>query len=84
MHPEGRVRTRQQARERLLQLALATPRLKEMAVGYTTDREEAEALLERARPLLPHVRPYLVRIGPVVGTHAGPGLLGVGTLEGEE
>ncbi|HXG42095.1 MAG TPA: DegV family protein [Dehalococcoidia bacterium] len=84
VHPEGRVRTRRQARERLLQLALATPRIKEMAVGYTTDREEAEALLERVRPMLPHARPYLVRIGPVVGTHAGPGLLGVGTLEGEE
>ncbi|MCS7275824.1 MAG: DegV family protein [Dehalococcoidia bacterium] len=84
VHPEGRVRTRQQARERLLQLALATPRIKEMAIGYTTDRAEAEALLERVRPMLSHAQPYLVRIGPVVGTHAGPGLLGVGTLEGEE
>ncbi len=84
VHPEGRVRTRQQAQARLLQLALATPRIREAAVGYTTDREEAEAMLERLRPMLPHLQPYLVRIGPVVGTHAGPGLLGVGTLEGEE
>jgi DegV family protein with EDD domain len=84
VHPEGRVRTRQQARERLVQLAVAAPRIRELGVGYTTDREEAEALLERLQPMLPHARAHLVRIGPVVGTHAGPGLLGVGTLEGEE
>jgi len=84
LHPEARVRTRAQALERMLQLILASPRIQEMGVGYSTEREEAEALLERMRAAVPHARTYLVRIGPVVGTHAGPGVIGVGCLEGEE
>ncbi len=84
LHPEARVRTRSQALERMLQLILASPRIKEMGVGYTTDREEAELLLERMKESIPHAYTYLIRIGPVVGTHAGPGAIGVGCLEDEE
>ncbi len=84
LHVEARVRTRAQALERMLQLVLASPRIQEMGVGYSTDREEAEALLARMQAAVPQARAYLVRIGPVVGTHAGPGVIGVGCLEGEE
>ena len=55
-----------------------------MGVGYTTTREEAEALLAHLAAALPQARAYLTRIGPVVGTHGGPGVIGVGVMEGEE
>lgn len=84
VHPEGRVRTRAQALERLYQMAVAYPRATEVGVGYTTTREEAEALLARLAAALPQARAYLTRIGPVVGTHGGPGVIGVGVMEGEE
>ncbi|MBI1886107.1 MAG: DegV family protein [Chloroflexi bacterium] len=84
VHPEERVRTMPQALERLYQLCLARPRIREVAVGYATTASEAEVLRGRFASALPQVNIYVTRIGPVIGAHAGPGVIGVGVMEGEE
>jgi len=70
-------RTRAKAIERLYGFACGFPRAKEAAVPYTTDREEAEVLAGRLRSALPKVPVHVARVGPALGTHAGPGAMGV-------
>jgi DegV family protein with EDD domain len=75
--PFERVRTRGRAIERLFELATADPGAKRIFVGSGGNREEAEQFLERLRPALPRTELLLGQIGPVVGVHAGPNVLGV-------
>ena len=74
-------RTRAKAIERLYDFAKGFPRAKEAAVLYTTDREEAEALAGRLRAASTGVPVHLARVGPALGTHAGPGAMGVAVRE---
>jgi len=73
----GLARTRTKAIERLLEFAHSPPQLKEAAVSYTTDRDQAEALADRLRSAHPSAPVHVTRVGPSLGTHAGPGALGV-------
>ena len=83
VHPIERVRTRGKAHERLRDFVQSAGRLEEGAVLYSTDRDEAEAFGERIASLFPSGQLHLARLGPVVGTYAGPGLLGVAILTAE-
>ena len=78
---QERVRTRTQALERMFQIIASYPRVKEMAVGYSTNPAEAEELRRRFAEARPGVDVSVTRIGPVIGTHTGPGVLGAGLLE---
>jgi DegV family protein with EDD domain len=82
VHPEERVRTRALAIERLFQI-VTSYRVKEVAVGYSTNAQEAEEMRARLAEALPGVTTHVQRLGPVLGVHGGPGVLGVGVLEGE-
>lgn len=75
--PMERARTRGKGRERICELAQEHMPLGDLAVVYTTMREEAEALAQRLQPCLPEAEVILSQIGPVVGTYLGPGVLGV-------
>ena len=44
--------------------------------------DQAEALAERGREIFGTDPVFVCEIGPVIGTHAGPGLLGVGGITG--
>lgn len=79
----GVARTRAKAVKRLYDFVLGFSHVREIAVSYTTDRDEAEALAERIRASFPNVPLYLTRVGPVLGTHGGPGAMGVAVREGE-
>jgi DegV family protein with EDD domain len=70
-------RTRARAIERLYDYARLFPRVGELAVPYTTDRGEAEALAVRLGLAFPGVPVQVARVGPALGTHAGPGAMGV-------
>jgi len=70
-------RTRARAIELLFGFARLFPRAREVAVPYTTDREEAEALAARLRLAFPGVPVHVARVGPALGAHAGPGAMGV-------
>lgn len=81
--PFERVRTRAKATERLFEIASAMGRSKQMFVACSGSDEEARALLERLRPVLPHTDLVLGHLGPVVGVYTGPNALGIAALERE-
>ncbi|MDP2949042.1 MAG: DegV family protein [Chloroflexota bacterium] len=82
VYPEERVRTRARALERIIHLATSHRNVKRVAVGHATTPDEADRLRERLAMAFPHVQVHIVRLGPVLGTHAGPGIIGVSVMEG--
>jgi DegV family protein with EDD domain len=83
VHPEERVRTRALAMDRMFQVATSLPNNTEIGVAYSTNAEEAEAMKRRLEGALEGVPVYITRLGPVIGVHGGPGVLGIGILQGE-
>ncbi len=77
IHPLERVRTRQRGLERLCQLAAECGPLQQVGICHSTTPEDALALEERLRPALAGGRLIQARFGPVLGTHVGPGAIGV-------
>lgn len=51
--------------------------VKELAIMYNTAPQDAEALRDRIAPLFPVEKIIMAEAGPILGTHAGPNLLGV-------
>jgi DegV family protein with EDD domain len=51
--------------------------VKELAIMYNTTQKEAQALAERIAPLYPREKIIMGEIGPILGAHAGPNLVGV-------
>jgi DegV family protein with EDD domain len=83
IYPEERVRTRARGLERIIQSAIRHQNVKRAAVGHSSTPDEAESIRERLAMAFPNVKVHLIRFGPVIGTHAGPGLIGIGVMEGE-
>jgi len=81
--PVEQVRTRSRARERLTDYA--RQRHEAGADGWVAQHiqepEMAEQMIEECRPIFGRDPAYVSELGPVLGAHAGPGLLGVGGLE---
>lgn len=84
VHPEERLRTKAHAMERLFQIATSYPNVSEVAIGYSTNPQDAYEFQKRLEAALPRVNILVGRVGPVIGAHAGPGVFGLGLLEGEE
>ena len=84
VHPEERVRTKARAMERLFQIATSFPNVREMAIGYSTNPQDAHDFELRLAAAMPQVNILVTRVGPVIRTHVGPGALAFGLLEGEE
>jgi DegV family protein with EDD domain len=84
VHPEERVRTKRHAMERLFQIATSYPNIREVAIGYSSNPQDAHDFKQRLETVMPQVNILVTRVGPVIGAHAGPGVLGMGLLEGEE
>lgn len=75
-----RIRTRGKAQERILELVSDMVRGKSnirIATLHANAAEDAKALLERAKQELKPVETIFTEVSPVVGTHAGPGTIGV-------
>ena len=77
-----RVRTSRRAFERLVALIeqLKANGADAWVVQHTHAPEQAAALVERGREIFGSEPVFVSEIGPVIGTHIGPGLLGVGAL----
>jgi DegV family protein with EDD domain len=84
VHPEERVRTKRHAIERLFQIATSYVNVREVAIGYSTNAQDAHDFAQRLAEVMSNVNIWVARFGPVLGTHGGPGALGVGLLEGEK
>jgi DegV family protein with EDD domain len=83
LYPEERVRTRARGLERMIQWAVRHQKVKRAVVAHSTTLDEAESIRERLAMAFPSVKVYLIRFGPVLATHGGPGTIGVGIMEGE-
>jgi DegV family protein with EDD domain len=83
LFPEERVRTRARGLERMIQWAIRQENVRRAAVGHSTTPDEAESIRQRLAMAFPSVKVHLIRFGPVLGTHAGPGIVGIGFLKGE-
>jgi len=78
----GVARTKAKAVERLFEFARGFPKVKELAVSYTTAHDEAKAFADRLTAAFPGAPVSLMRVGSSLGTHAGPGGMGVAVREG--
>jgi len=81
--PVVRRRTRAKAIEYLRKFAASFDNIAELAVAYTTTPEDAVGLVNDLDDVFPKERVYLSVIGPVLGTHLGPGALGIAVVEPE-
>ncbi|MBC8159695.1 MAG: DegV family protein [Roseiflexaceae bacterium] len=82
IHPVERVRTTQRVPGRLVELAKDRGAYQVLRVIYTTDRAAAGVLADQLAQagLMPRDQIDLVQAGPALGTHVGPGALGVAGL----
>ena len=56
-------------------------KLDDIAIVYSTDGSDAEKLAATVKELLPDDKsPFLTRVGPVIGTHAGPNLVAIAAI----
>src|SRR3954452_6078150 len=78
--PVERVRTRSRAFERLVDYARQRHDAGADAwvVQHVQDPESAQRLVEACRPIFGVDPVFTSEVGPVIGAHVGPGLLGVG------
>ena len=81
VHELGKERSRRRGIDRLERAAREYAPLDEMSVMYSTTPDEAKAVAEGLGDLLPgDKKPIIARFGPIIGTYAGPGVLGLGLL----
>jgi DegV family protein with EDD domain len=80
--PIERVRTSSRAFERMVDFLRARHQdgCDAWVVQHIQARDQAEALAERGREIFGKDPVFVGEIGPVIGTHVGPGLLGVGGI----
>jgi DegV family protein with EDD domain len=81
--PVTRERTRAKAIEHLLQFATGFSNIEDMAFASTTTPEDIEQMIDNLGGTFPKERIYISTIGPVMGTHLGPGAIGVAIVEGK-
>ncbi|HWF34891.1 MAG TPA: DegV family protein [Solirubrobacteraceae bacterium] len=78
--PFERVRTSRRAFERMVELLRSRQAAGAdgWAIQHIQAPREAEALAERGREIFGQAPAFVSEIGPVIGAHVGPGLLGAG------
>ncbi len=72
-----RVLTYRRAFERLLELAEAAAPLEELAIMHTNCVEKAQRIREKIEHLLPNRKIWMGEATPVLGSHVGPGGVGL-------
>jgi fatty acid-binding protein DegV len=80
-----RIRTKSKALERVLELVVENAQGKtpiRLATLHASAEEEAKQLLEKASRELNATESILTSVSPVVGTHAGPGTVGLAYMAG--
>jgi DegV family protein with EDD domain len=80
--PVERVRTRARVFDRLVDYARQrhADGADAWVVQYIRDRETADRLVDAVRPIYGCDPIFVTEMGPVIGAHVGPGLLGIGGL----
>ena len=79
VHSIGRLRTWTRAEERLRELTREQAPLDRLAVLHIANRTGAERFLQSIRDIAPSDT-LVIETTPTLGTHIGPGVIGVATL----
>ncbi|MFC1871689.1 DegV family protein [Chloroflexota bacterium] len=81
--PVSQVRSRAKGIEKLFDFAQGADKIEDLAIIYSTTPDEARSLGERVSSIIPQKQIRTARLGPVLGTHGGPGVLAVAFRRGE-
>ncbi|KAA1282814.1 MAG: DegV family protein [Dehalococcoidia bacterium] len=77
----SKARSRNMGMLKLEQAVRELGKLDDIAIVYSTDGSDAEKLAATVKELLPDGKsPFLTRVGPVIGTHAGPNLVAIAAI----
>ncbi len=82
-YPLTRVRTHRKALEEVLRVCLELGPVEEAAVMHANSPDDARFLADELARRCPAVPVYIGRIGPVIGVHGGPGLIGLAVVVAE-
>ena len=82
--PFERTRTRAKAIQGLIDFVGGLPHVERLSALYSTSEADGRALADRLAAAVPVPRAEigLAQMGPVIGTHVGPGAMGVAVFEG--
>ncbi len=80
VHPEARVRKRQQGIDKMVEIARAASPLEALAVFHCGAPELLELIEPRLRADHPNADVIVGQLGAVVGTYSGPGGVGIALL----
>ncbi|MBM3932815.1 MAG: DegV family protein [SAR202 cluster bacterium] len=84
VQPLGKARTFAKGVAALEEAARGYAPIEELCVAYCTDPQIAHEIAGRLKDLLPvRKEPFVARFGPGVGTHVGPGAVGIGLLKAD-
>ena len=81
-YPLERPRTTARARRRIVELVRELAPIHQLHVSYSTGGELARSIAAELADLVPPGHLIEARFGPVLGTHLGPGAIGVGATQG--
>ena len=68
----------------LLRLSLDQGPIDEAAVMHSTSPDDARMLADEIAARMPGLPIHIGRIGPVIGVHGGPGLIGIAVVASQE
>jgi fatty acid kinase fatty acid binding subunit len=77
-----KVRTRTKAVEKLVEFIVEFAHIERMVILHSTTPEDVKMLIEQVNLALPNLDMKVEMYGPALGTHLGPGALGVVVYEG--
>jgi len=83
VHPEARVRSRQQGIAKIVELAAAQRPLEALAVFHCGAPELIDLIAPRLRADHPGIELMVGQLGAVVGTYSGPGGVGIALLRSD-
>ncbi len=80
-HPLVRVRSIEKGINKLKELAQENAPLEKISVLYTTEKNKAEEIAEDIKLFDKKLDPIIAQLGPVIGAHLGPNVLGLGYIK---
>ena len=81
--PVENVRTQKRALQRLVEIVLASGPIQELAVIHAEAPQHAKTVQEMLAKTFPIEHIVMSETGPVLGTHVGPGAVGIAWITGK-
>jgi DegV family protein with EDD domain len=75
LRPAGLARNRSKGIGRIHEFIRSALHIEELAIVYSTTPDDAQKLADDTINLIPNLVPKIVRLGPALGVHAGPGAI---------